>query len=88
MTLASLVMASGWRPFIDPMDAHRAWYLLLIPMALFISMVYRAVRLPDLSKYWTHVAILAGQIVFWIIALGGAIFLFIQYVAPLIVPVR
>lgn len=76
----------AWRPFIDPMDAHRTWFVLLIPMAVLISMVYKAVRLPELDRYWVQVAIMSGQIVMWIIALGAAIFLFIQYVAPLIVP--
>ncbi len=73
-----------WRPFIDPINAHRSWYLLLIPMALFISIVYKAVRVPDMQHYWRKVFVMSAQIVLWIIALGGAFFLFIQYVGPLI----
>lgn len=92
--LSSTVLAGGtatlavWRPFIDPIDVHRTWFMLLIPMAFFISMVYKAVRLPDLASYWRQVIVMTGQIILWIIALGAVIFLFIQYIAPLIVPIR
>ncbi|HLO42328.1 MAG TPA: hypothetical protein VK176_15000 [Phycisphaerales bacterium] len=83
----SAVLAT-WRPFIDPIDAHRTWFMLLIPMAFLISMVYKAVRLPDLSTYWRQVIVMTLQIILWIIALGAIIFVFIQFVAPLIVPIR
>jgi hypothetical protein len=89
-TIAASVSAPAslaWRPFIDPLDAHRAWFLLLIPMALFISMVYKGVRLPELDRYWRQVAVMTFQIVVGIIALGAGVFLFIQYIAPAVVPV-
>jgi hypothetical protein len=93
-TLVQLTLAAGpatlsvWRPFIDPIDAHRTWFMLLIPMAFFISMVYKAVRLPDLASYWRQVIVMTVQIILGIIALGAGIFLFIQYIAPLIMPIR
>lgn len=79
---------AAWRPFIDPIDAHRVWYLLLVPMAWLLSMVYKAVRLPDLDRYWRQVGVMSSQIVLWIIALGAAIFVFIQFIAPLITTAR
>ncbi len=94
--MTTLLLASGgglvdtlaqWRPFVDPINAHRSWYLLLIPMAILITMVYKAVRLPELDRYWRQVAVMSVQIVLGIIALGAAIYLFIQFIAPLIVPV-
>jgi hypothetical protein len=86
--LASPAVLSVWRPFIDPIDAHRTWFMLLIPMAFFISMVYKAVRLPDLASYWRQVIVMTVQIILGIIALGAVIFVFIQYIAPLIIPIR
>ncbi|MCC6428431.1 MAG: hypothetical protein IT435_16635 [Phycisphaerales bacterium] len=77
----------AWRPFVDPLDAHRYWFALLIPMALLITMVYKAVRLPTLERYWRHVAVLSAQIILGIIALGAGIYIFIQYIAPMIAPV-
>lgn len=81
-------LALAWRPFVDPINLHRGWFLLLIPMSVLLSMVYKAVRLPDLSRYWRQVAFMSAQIIFWIIALGAAIYVFIQFIAPLIVPAR
>ncbi|MBX3391958.1 MAG: hypothetical protein KF787_04850 [Phycisphaeraceae bacterium] len=81
-------VTAAWRPFIDPINAHRVWYLLLIPMAWLISMVYKAVRLPDLEKYWRQVTVMSAQIVLWIIALGAGLYVFIQHLAPLITTAR
>lgn len=36
-----------FRPFLDPIELHGLWWVLLIPLALGISVVYKAVRLPD-----------------------------------------
>jgi hypothetical protein len=87
LTIASSGHATlAWRIFIDPLDAHRYWFMLLIPMAVLITMVYKAVRLPTLERYWRHVAVLSAQIILGIIALGAGIYVFIQYIAPMIVP--
>jgi hypothetical protein len=61
-----------YRPFIDPLTLHDWWYWLLIPMALGIALVYKAVRLPSLERYWRHVAVMTVQIVMGMILLGAA----------------
>lgn len=38
-----------FRPFLDPIELHGLWWVLLFPLALGISVVYKAVRLPDAS---------------------------------------
>ena len=76
-------------PFIDPIDPVRAdhlWYLILIPMALGVSIAYKAVRVPDLKDMPRQVAIMTVQIVVTMIALGAASYLFVQHIVPLIVP--
>ena len=84
---ASLTLAS-WRPFIDPVDIHRAWFVLLIPMALGISMVYRAIRMATLDGYWRQVIVMTVQIVLGLMGLGLAVYLFLRYFAPIIIPVQ
>ncbi|MDX2146314.1 MAG: hypothetical protein SFZ23_02230 [Planctomycetota bacterium] len=80
----------AYRPFIDPIDelidAHRLWFLLLIPLALLVSMAYKAVRIPTMQDFWRQVAVMTVQIVVAIIGLGAASFIVIQFIVPRIVP--
>ena len=48
MPLAALFLA--YRPFIDPLDLQRGWFILLLPLALGVSITYKAVRVEDLSR--------------------------------------
>ena len=68
----------AWTPFIDPIDGHRHWYLFLIPLVFFISMVWKAVRLPTLESYWRQVLLMTLQGVAGMIALALASFLLVQ----------
>ena len=76
----------AWRPFLDPISMHGTWYLLLIPLAFGIAMVYRAVRLADLGGYGWKVLALTVQIVVSMILLGLASYLFIQVAVPFLMP--
>lgn len=86
MTLLAALLA--YRPFVDPIDAHRLWFLLLIPLALGVSITYKAVRVADMRTYWRQVVLMTVQIVVGIIALGAASFLVIQHLLPAVVPMR
>ncbi len=80
----SLVLA--WRPFLDPIQIHDWWYLLLIPLALGISLTYRAVRQTSMDGYFRSVLSLAGQIVVGISALGVACYFVIIVLVPMLTP--
>jgi hypothetical protein len=79
MTLLPLTLA--WRPFLDPIDAHRWWYLLLIPLALGVSMAYKAVRTQNLRRYPIEVVIMTGQVVLGMIALAAASYILVELFA-------
>jgi hypothetical protein len=68
----------AWTPFIDPIDAHRTWYLLLIPLVFFVSMVWKAVRLPTLESYWRQVLLMTLQGVVGMVALALSSYLLVQ----------
>lgn len=70
-----------FRPFIDPLELHQWWFLLLIPMSLFVSMTYKAVRSPNLKDYWRQVLIMFAQIIVGMIALGAATYLLVFWFA-------
>lgn len=80
-------LSLAWRPLLDPVPlGHLVSYLLLIPMALFVSMAYRAVRLPTMRRYPQLVALMTAQIIAAIVALGVGLYLFVELVLPLIAP--
>lgn len=80
------------RPFLDPMDLHGAIWLggwtLLVPLALGIAIIYKAVRVPEAehrpegkgwwSVYCRQTFILAVQIIASMIALAAAAYLFVE----------
>jgi hypothetical protein len=86
LLLAAAPEADRWpmppfRPFIDPIELHQWWFLLLIPMAFLVSMSYKAVRLQSIEHYWRHVLLMSAQIVVGMIALGAATYLLVFWFA-------
>ena len=73
-----------FRPFIDPLEMHGSWWLLLPPLALGIAMVYKAVKLKDLSRYWFQVVVMTLQIIAGMLLLGVASYLLVELFVPLV----
>lgn len=87
--LASHLLAPGllaYTPFIDPINAHQSWYLLLPPLALLISIVYKAVRVGDMNYYIRQVLAMTLQVVVVMVLLAVGAFLLIQHILPVILP--
>lgn len=75
---------SGYRPFLDPIDAFQSsWLWFAIPLAFCISMVYKAVRLPHLNRYWKQVTKMTLQIVGAMILLAAVSYVVVQVVLPM-----
>lgn len=68
----------GWTPFLEPLPLHEHWWLTLIPLALGISIAYRAVRVKDFRSYWKRVLVMTIQIVGGMILLAAAVFLLVE----------
>lgn len=83
-----LAAALAWRPFLDPLNAHGAWWAFLIPLSFLIALTYRAVRSPEPGgvRYWRQVLVMTGQIVVAMVLLGVAAFVFVEHLLPLLVP--
>ncbi|MCC6284701.1 MAG: hypothetical protein IT439_05280 [Phycisphaerales bacterium] len=73
-------------PFVDPLNLHAQWFLLLVPLALFVSMAYKAVRLPTLAGYWRQVGIMSTQIVVGMAMLGLVLYMLTQWILPMVLP--
>jgi hypothetical protein len=75
-------------PFLEPIEFfHDWWYLLLIPLSFGISVIYKAMRMRTLDRYWRHVAIMTTQIVAAMIALSILLIVLVQVIIP-IIPVQ
>ena len=81
----------SWRPFIDPLDIaipalQLYWYVLLVPISVLVSIVYKAVRVRDMAGFGRAVVTMSVQIITAMIALGVASYLLVQVVIPIIAP--
>ena len=73
----------AWIPFLEPINwFHRWWYLLLIPLAFGISVIYKALRMPSLDRFWVQVGIMTTQIVLAIVGLGVLLGAFVYWGIP------
>lgn len=81
-------MTLAWTPFIDPIDAFDVWWALIIPLALGMSIAYKAVRVSDLSRFWRQVAAMTLQSIAAMALLGLAAYLIIVWIVPAILPTR
>ncbi len=76
----------AYTPFIDPINAQDFWFVLLLPLAFFIAVGYKAVRTVDMRLYWRQVLTFTIQIVGGIILLGIGAYLVIAYAIPSLAP--
>lgn len=84
--MTDLALTLAWRPFLDPLNLHEWWYGLLLPLALGISIAYKAVRVNDLRHYAKQVAVMTVQIVVAMIGLGIASYVLLILIVPRVVP--
>lgn len=71
-------------PFVHPINFfHEWWYVLIVPLALGISIIYKAVRLPSVEHFWRQVLVMTVQIVLGMIGLAIALVLLVQVIVPL-----
>ena len=75
----------AYTPFLDPIHAlHQGWYLLLVPLAFGISMIYRALRMERLERYWRAVIIMTVQVVAAMIGLALLLVILVHGIIPLL----
>ena len=78
-----MMLLTAWIPFVSPMNWMQSiWYITLIPLALGISMIYKAIRVTHLRTYWTQVGMLTSQIVLTIVLLAIALIVFVRFIIP------
>jgi len=76
----------GYTPVLEPLDVHGAWWVLLIPLAVLVSIAYKAVRVREMRHYARDVAVMTVQILAGMLLLGAAVYLLIELAVPTIAP--
>ncbi len=79
-------LLASYRPFLDPLNLHDQWYMLVIPIAFLVSLAYKSVRVDDLRKLPRQTVAMTLQIIFGMIALGLLVYVVIEHVLPRIAP--
>lgn len=76
----------AYTPFIDALPLHEAWFLLIVPMTIFLAIGYKAVRCSNMRHYPKEVVVFIVQIlgVMALLAIGFTIF--VNVLVPMIAP--
>lgn len=70
----------GFRPFLDPLPIDRYWMLLLLPLVIGISVVYKTIKVDNLERLPREAAVLAAQIVAFMIMAAAALWMLTELV--------
>jgi VanZ family protein len=83
MTSSAALLA--WTPFLQPAPAVALWWwVLVLPLSLFISMAWKSVRVEQLQSYWPAVAKMSVQIIVGMIGLFVGLAILIRVIVPMI----
>jgi prolipoprotein diacylglyceryltransferase len=77
----------AYTPFIDPLAVHNEWYLLIIPIAIFIAIGYKAIRTTDMKQYPREVFVFTMQILIGLGLLAAALTFVITVLIPMLAPI-
>jgi len=65
----------GYRPLLDPIAVDDYWLVLLLPLVFAISLVYKTIKLDDLTHLPRQAIYLASQIVAFMVLTASALWL-------------
>jgi hypothetical protein len=84
---ASAGFMLAWRPFIDPIDAHAWWFLLLLPIAFLVSLTWKAIRIDNIKRLPRPLGVMTVQVILAMLGLGLAAFVGLVVVLPILMDV-
>lgn len=83
--LSDLCTTLAWAPFLQPAPGvQHWWWLLVIPMALGVSMAYKAIRVQNLDQWPMAVAKMTLQIVAAVVGIAVGLYLLVIVLLPLL----
>jgi hypothetical protein len=70
----------AYRPFLEPLPLDTYWLLLLPPLVLAVSVVYKTIKLEDLAELPGQALFLSGQIIAFMILAAAALWMITELV--------
>jgi len=80
--LTTFTTTLAYRPFLDPINAYGWWLYLAFPLLIGISIVYKAIRLPSMRRYWPQVIKMSAQLILVLIVIAVALYLLVEVALP------
>ncbi len=75
----------AWIPLAEPIPGViHWWWAWIAPMVLGVGMIWKAIRLRDLDRYWQEVFRMSGQVLVGMMALAAGLMLLVRVVLPLL----
>lgn len=75
----------AWTPFLQPAPGvQHWWWMLVIPMALGVSMAYKAIRVQELSQWPKAVARMTLQIIAAVVGIAIGLYLLVIVLLPML----
>ncbi|MFM1830418.1 MAG: hypothetical protein RLZZ558_758 [Planctomycetota bacterium] len=79
-----MIMAA-WTPLLQPLPgAIHWWWIMVVPMVLGVSVVWKAVRLPAMHRYWREVAMMSMQVLLGMVALAAGLMILVRVIVPML----
>ena len=84
--LTTLGLWDGGTPLIDPMSAHGGVWVSIVPLAVFVALAYKSIRVREATArvLVVQTAKMAAQILAGMVVLGLGLHVFLEYVVPLL----
>ncbi len=76
------MLTLAYRPFLDPINISGWWWWLVIPMVFLIAMVYKAIRVPTMRRYWRQVVKMTVQVMVVMILMCIGLYVIVMWAAP------
>lgn len=70
----------AFRPLFEPLDVDAFWIFLLLPLVVVISVVYKAIKIDDLADLPRQTAVLALQIVVFMLLAAATLWMVTELV--------
>jgi hypothetical protein len=78
--LSAFAQGLAWTPLLEPMPLDDYWLFLLIPLAIAISVVYKAIRMDRLDPLPRNAAYMAAQILVFLVAAAAVLWVLTRIV--------
>jgi len=79
-------MILAYTPFVDALSIHEYWYLLIVPMSIFLAIGYKSVRCSDMTEFFREVIIFTIQVLGGLLLLAAVSTFVIVVILPMLAP--